>query len=202
MLFDQSEPLSVPTRSAALLLIDPQRSFTDGAWMRSIGPGADADTAPIRLAFEACARRAAYLPAAVEAGLTRCPFPPGSFGWDRRLSGVLGSGRPYFLKPGNSAFFPPGNGFSDWLEGCMRRGKTTLVVAGCTLNSCVRVTALQVQDGFGGRGLQVAVDLSLCGARSRNYLPSRRYGGASAVSAAVSQMKSGGILVARQVCLT
>jgi hypothetical protein len=39
---------------AAILIIDPQKSFTQGAWMRSIGAGADIDVSPIRMAFENC----------------------------------------------------------------------------------------------------------------------------------------------------
>ena len=41
---------------AALLIIDPQRSFTCGAWMQSVGAGADTEVAPIRLAFDNCTR--------------------------------------------------------------------------------------------------------------------------------------------------
>jgi hypothetical protein len=41
---------------AALLIIDPQRSFTDGVWMQSIGSQAEVDVKPIQLAFNNCAQ--------------------------------------------------------------------------------------------------------------------------------------------------
>jgi hypothetical protein len=69
-------PATVSARSAALLLIDPQRSFTEGAWMRSIGPEAEPDTATIRSAFAACADLLSRSAAAIETVFTRCPFPP------------------------------------------------------------------------------------------------------------------------------
>ncbi len=37
--------------NAALLIIDPLRSFTEGAWMQSIGDGAAKEVAPIVNAF-------------------------------------------------------------------------------------------------------------------------------------------------------
>ena len=70
------------------------------------------------------------------------------------------------------------NGFESWVIDLLGRGKTTLVMGGCTLNSCLRVSAVETQRLFEGRGLQVAVDLSLCGARTRNYVPSEVFEGA------------------------
>jgi hypothetical protein len=55
---------------------------------------------------------------------------------------------------------------------------------------------------FNRQKLQVVVDLSLCGARLRNYNPSPVYNGLSAVSSAVSQMTAAGVQVVRQVELT
>ena len=41
---------------AALLVIDPQRSFTQGVWMQSIGDEAAVDVEPIAAAFKNCSR--------------------------------------------------------------------------------------------------------------------------------------------------
>jgi hypothetical protein len=161
--------------------------------MHSIGPGAEADTEPIRAAFSACATVVAHTAGRLETAFTRCPFPPDSYGWDRHLGGTLPDDTPYFLKPGNSVLFPPSNGFAAWLEGCIARGRRTLVIGGCTLNSCVRVSSVQIRRRFDERALRVVVDLSLCGARARNYRPSGRYRGASAVASAVSQMAAAGV---------
>jgi hypothetical protein len=58
---------------------------------------------------------------------------------------------------------------------------------------------MDIQRQFAARGLETVVDISLCGARLRNYVPSPGYGGASAVVSAISQMQTAGVRVARQV---
>ncbi len=181
----------------ALLVIDPQRSFTQGAWMRSMGPGAQAQAQPIQRAFRRCAARLGELGAACEVAFTRCPFPPASYDWDPAVAAVTQAMHPYFVKPGNSALWPLSNGYASWVESLLRRGLDTLVFAGCTLNSCVRVTALQTLERFESQGLRVVTDLALCGARSDNYRPSAQFGGRSSVVAAVQEMEEAGVVVAR-----
>ena len=163
--------------SEALLIIDPQRSFTAGTWMSSLGPEGAQEVRPIRQAFGRCAERLGASPQNAPLLLTRCPFPPGSYGWDEGLAPLIPVDAPYFIKPGNSALWPETNGLSDHLEALIDLGVQTLVMGGCTLNSCVRVSAMELQGRFGPRGLQVVVDLELCGARASNYLPSAEYGG-------------------------
>jgi len=68
-------------------------------------------------------------------------------------------------------------------------------MGGCTLNSCLRVSALETQRSFADRGLRVAVDLSLAGARTSNYVPSELFGGMSAVASAVREMIAAGVRV-------
>jgi nicotinamidase-related amidase len=111
----------------------------------------------------------------------------------------IGSNQIYFIKPGNSAFYPPLNGFKDWLERCVRAGKRTLIIGGCTLNSCVRVSSIETVDHFKNRNLRVVVDLSICGARSGSFLPSSLYAGESAVESAIRQMTAAGVQVAGRV---
>ena len=81
-----------------------------------------------------------------------------------------------------------------WLAlGC---ALSTLVLAGCTLSSCVRVSALEVQRLMGGiGGLQVVVDRALCGARRSNYYSSQEFGGRSSVEAAIQEMEGEGVRV-------
>jgi hypothetical protein len=191
--------LELSAADAALLIIDPQRSFTCGAWMQSVGAGADTEVAPIRLAFDSCARLLRELDQRVETMFTRCPFPPDSYGWDERLSEVIDDSQLYFVKPGNSVLWPPTNGFRQWAGYLARRGKTTLVMGGCTLNSCLRVSALETQRCFAGHGLRVAVDLSLAGARTSNYVRSEFFEGMSAVESAVREMIEAGVRVVPQV---
>ena len=185
--------------SVAALMIDPQRSFTSGAWMHSIGARAVADVTPIGQAFANCAAWLARYYDALEVMFTRCPFPPASYVWDAQLEGVIDPAQLYFIKPGNSALFPSYNGFRDWVACCIKAGRKTLLVGGCTLNSCVRVSAIETQQAFREQHLQVVVDLSLCGARLRNYIPDVQFNGVSAVASAVRQMVAAGVKVVRQV---
>ncbi|KAH3765545.1 hypothetical protein Pelo_2585 [Pelomyxa schiedti] len=76
-----------------------------------------------------------------------------------------------------------------------------VVVGGCTLTSCVRVSACDLQEMFSGQRLEVVVDLSLCGARRDNY--EIRAGphhdvfreGETAVECAIRTMKECGVIV-------
>ncbi|MCP4692949.1 MAG: hypothetical protein GY859_33215 [Desulfobacterales bacterium] len=198
-LLDRLPSIEVSRAGAALLIIDPQRSFTKGAWMRSIGARADVDIKPIKRAFENCARHLEGNGRGVETMFTRCPFPPDSYGWDDSLAEIIGPGRLYFIKPGNSVLFPPTNGFREWAARCIDQGKNVLVMGGCTLNSCVRVSSIETQKQFKDRTLQVVVDLNMSGARLKNYQPSPAYDGRSAVESAVREMEASGVRVARRV---
>jgi len=182
----------------ALLIIDPQKSFTQGVWMRSIGSQAERDVAMLKQAFENSANLVNALGGKKEVMFTRCPFPPGSYGWDRSFAAILNADQPYFVKPGNSVLFPPFNGFREQIERCLDNGIHTLVIGGCTLNSCVRVSSVEVQQYFQNR-LQVVADVSLCGARVSNYAPSATFGGVSAVESAIRQMTDAGVRAVRYV---
>ncbi len=180
-----------------LLIIDPQHSFTTGVWKQSIGPDADIEVAPIRRAFDNVARMLGKTHGRVETMFTRCPFPPDSYSWDEKAGAVLDDSQPYFVKPGNSVMWPPTNGFREWVERLLARDRTTLVMGGCTLNSCVRVSAIDTMGFFKDRGLRVVVDLSISGARESNYTASPQYGGLSSVESAVEQMRAAGVRVVR-----
>ena len=130
---------------------------------------------------------------------TRCPFPPGSYDWDDCLAEIIDNKQLYFIKPGNSVLIPPLNGFKEWVERCIECGKSTLVIGGCTLNSCVRVSSIETLRYFKSKNLRVVVDLSICGARTRNFLPSPLYNGLSAVESAVNQMAAAGVQVVRRI---
>jgi nicotinamidase-related amidase len=184
---------------AAFLVIDPQRSFTQGVWMQAIGDEAAVDVEPIVAAFKNCSRLLNEIYGRKEIMFTRCPFPPGSYDWDDRLAEIIDSKQLYFIKPGNSVLIPPLNGFKEWVERCIESGKSTLVIGGCTLNSCVRVSSIETLRYFKSKNLRIVVDLSICGARTRNFLPSPLYSGLSAVESAVNQMAAAGVQVVRRV---
>ena len=189
----------IPIDDAALLIIDPQRSFTHGVWMQSMGSQAEVEVKPIELAFNTCARLLDDTYRRIETMFSRCPFPPGSYDWDDALAGIIEATQLYFIKPGNSILFPSTNGFREWVARCISKGKRMLVMGGCTLNSCVRVSSIETQHHFESQKLQVVVDLSLSGARASNFLSSSLYGGLSAVESAVREMLSEGVRVVQHV---
>ena len=100
---------------AAFLVIDPQRSFTQGVWMQSIGDEAAVDVEPIAAAFKNCSRLLNEIYGRREIMFTRCPFPPGSYDWDDCLAEIIDDKQLYFIKPGNSVLIPPCNGFKEWV---------------------------------------------------------------------------------------
>lgn len=198
-LLETLEIACIPAEETALLMIDPQQSFTEGAWMHSIGYGGEMDVIPIRSAFGNCSAFLARYYGQMEIMFTRCPFPADSYGWDGRLSDILDRDQLYFIKPGNSVLFPNTNGFRQWVSRCMDHGKNTLIMGGCTLNSCVRVSSIETSRKFRNKNLQVVVDLSLSGARAKNYISSPAFYGLSAVEAAVVQMLDEGVQVVREI---
>ena len=191
--------LEVPTDAAALLVIDPQRSFTKGAWMKSMGRKAELEVKPIQLAFQKCAQFLNENYRFIETMFTRCPFPPCSYDWDDAFAGIIDTKQLYFIKPGNSVLYPPTNGFREWVDRLISDGKKILVIAGCTLNSCVRISAIETQQYFKDQGLQIVVDLSLAGARTSSFRPSSLYGGLSAFESAVQEMIDAGVRVTRYI---
>jgi hypothetical protein len=191
--------LEVPTDNAALLIIDPQKSFTKGVWMKSIGHKAGLEVKPIKLAFQKCAQFLNQNYRFIETMFTRCPFPPGSYDWDDALTGIIDTKQLYFIKPGNSVLYPPTNGFREWVDRFISDGKKILVIAGCTLNSCVRISSIETQKCFKDQGLQIVVDLSLVGARTSSFRPSSLYGGLSAVESAVQEMIDAGVRVTQHI---
>lgn len=193
------ESHAVCSGETALLLIDPQRSFTAGEWLWRLGPVGDMEAMPIRLAFDNCARLLKAVYGRVETMFSRCPFGPESYGWDEALEAILDKDQPYFLKPSNNLFLPESNGYSDWLAALAAGGIRTLVMGGCTLNSCLRVSAAATRQAIPRENLEVVVDLSLCGARTSNYLNAEQFSGISSVEAAMREMAASGVIVAGQV---
>lgn len=188
-------PINLSRDEAAMLILDPQRAFTRGVWMRSVGTGAEADVAPIGYAFGQCADSIIQNDGKMPVMFTRCPFPPESYPWDDQLAETIDRNQLYFIKPGNSILFPPTNGFKEWVVNCIEVNRQNLVIGGCTLNSCVRVSAIETQRVFQNRNLQVIVDLQLCGARAQNFNPSPLFKRLSAVDSAVRQMSDAGVKV-------
>ena len=167
--------------------------------MKSIGHKAELEVKLIQLAFQKCAQFLNQNYRFIETMFTRCPFPPGSYDWDDALTGIIDTKQLYFIKPGNSVLYPPTNGFREWVANFINDGIKTLVLAGCTLNSCVRISSIETQKCFKDQGLQIVVDLSLAGARTSSFRPSSLYGGLSAVESAVQEMIDAGVRVTQHI---
>ncbi len=93
------KPLEISGDDAALLIIDPQRSFTRGVWMKSIGSKAELEVIPLQFAFEKCAQFLNENFSLVETMFTRCPFPPGSYDWDDAFTGIMVPDNVTLLSP-------------------------------------------------------------------------------------------------------
>mmetsp|Transcript_29829 Transcript_29829/g.65190 ORF Transcript_29829/g.65190 Transcript_29829/m.65190 type:complete len:309 (-) Transcript_29829:88-1014(-) len=198
---------AIPEGREALLLIDLQRAFTTGSWAQWFGVD---QCEPIR---QAISRTHKLLLRFQDGTLappsmmltTRCPYSGSDFKLDYEVSCLEDT--PFVIKPSTNVMLA--EGFHAWmLSAIQTKGIKTLVVGGCTTTSCVRVSSAAVQKEFANQGLQVVVDLSLCGAREDNYLPTadldpvlrKIYGeeackGRSAVDLAVLQMRSAGVQV-------
>jgi len=197
--------MAVAGPRVAVLLIDFQRAFLDGFWARHFGVH---QVAPIRQAAE---RTAALFAQGVFSHLpvmaSRCYLdPPDCETVDELVEHYQRHRVPWVWKPDTN--ITEADGFVEWLDAQMARGIHTLVIGGCTTTSCVRVSSQAVRRRLAPDRLTVAVDLSLCGARTNNYEPAsatqdRRlvqlYGdrvvGRSAVDLAVLQMQEAGVCV-------
>jgi hypothetical protein len=186
-------------KDTVLLIIDPQRSFTKGVWMKSIGAQAQQDIKAIESGFRNCSQLIRRYGNSIETMFSRCPFPPDSYEWEDHFRGIINAIHPYFIKPGNSIMFPSTNGYRQWIERILGKGKSILVIGGCTLNSCVRVSAIETQKFFKNKHLRVIADLSICGARIENYRQSSMFGGLSSVESAIHEMIKSGVEVVRNL---
>lgn len=153
-------------RPIALLLIDLQRAFVDGIWRASLP---DEEVQPIKKSFENCASLLGSDLGKIPILMTRCPFQGNDFELCDSVASVVDKDQPYVIKPSTSVMHA--HGFRQWVEAeLLQKEINTLVIGGCTTTSCVRVSSTRTQKTFAGRGLQVVVDLNLCGARKSNYV--------------------------------
>jgi nicotinamidase-related amidase len=187
----------------AVLLIDWQRAFLDGVWaqefgLEQVGPIVTAATNTAEI-FD----RGILAPLPIIA--TRCYLVPPDSEPPKFLYADVAP-LPWVWKPTMNVM--QADGFAEWMDGRLQHGARVLVIGGCTTTSCVRVSSQAVQRAYAARGLQVVVDLSLCGARTNGHDPlcaaedtvlAETYGidvaGRSAVDLAVLQMRRTGVLV-------
>ena len=160
--------MSSTMTNIALLIIDCQQSFVRGLWMSGIGK---ADVEPILSAYDNVSALLPTLSSSVRLLVTQCPFPtPSDFDFYPPFRDALvgREGVTKVIKPGNSVLRAAGA--IQWFDSIVADGIKSVVITGCTLTSCVRVSAIDVHQRYAKwSGLQTTVDLSLCGARADNY---------------------------------
>lgn len=137
--------------------------------MRGVGA---VDVEPIRAAYD---KLTSFLPSLrddVRILVTQCPFPsaPDFELYPAVRDALLSrSDVTRVIKPGNNVLDAPGA--AQWFETAIADGVQTVVVVGCTLTSCVRVSSTCVhRKHCKPRGLRTCVDLNLSGARASNYV--------------------------------
>ena len=193
------------------MLIDFQRAFLDGAWAKQHGV-ASGEMRPIIAAAERAASVLLGQPTsfgAMPIMTTRCYLDGPDSELPPFLVECLPTDVPFVHKPTMDVM--KSADFTGWMERQMDEpeGVEVLVVGGCTTTSCVRVSSQAIQRHFSPKGLQVVVDLSLCGARVTNYCAqnaqqdiglrqlfgSEMVKGRSAVELAILQMERAGVQV-------
>ena len=170
------------SRNTALILLDCQQSFIAGFWMAGVDV---AEVQPLRSAFDRVATLLPKLSTDVRLLVTQCLFPTAyDFALYPPVSDALEARDPAtikrVIKPGNSILHA--RGATQWFDefaASSADGVPTVVFGGCTLTSCVRVSATDLCERYAGstsssassqRRLNVCVDLSLCAARASNYI--------------------------------
>ena len=172
--------LMTSTRNTALILLDCQQSFIGGFWMAGVDP---AEVQPLRLAFDRVAALLPKLSTDVHLLVTQCLFPTAyDFALYTPINDALAARDKatvkQVIKPGNSIL--QARGATQWFDefaASSSDGVPTVVFGGCTLTSCVRVSALDLcerysanSDSSSQQRLNICVDLNLCAARASNYV--------------------------------
>jgi len=140
---------------------------------------------PLHLAFDRVAALLPKLSTDVHVLVTQCLFPTAyDFALYPPVNDALAARDETtikrVIKPGNSIL--QARGAPQWFDefvASSNDGVPTVVFGGCTLTSCVRVSALDLCKRYtdklsklstSPRRLNVCVDLNLCAARASNYI--------------------------------
>jgi len=146
-----------------------------------------AEVLPLHSAFDRVAALLPKLSTDVRLLVTQCLFPtvqdfalypPISDALDARGAGTV----KRVIKPGNSILHAAGS--TQWFDELAgpatanvdsEPGVPTVVLGGCTLTSCIRVSALDLYRHYFDKNtsqprLKICVDLNLCAARASNYI--------------------------------
>ena len=128
------------------------------------------DVNAIIKAFQQCSTLLSSIPPDQLLILSQCPFSLSSdFSLDHSISCLRTKKKhKLVLKPGNNIL--DASGFESHLDSLLLAYPELdcIMVGGCTLTSCVRVSSCAVREKYSDR-LSVVVPLELCGARDANY---------------------------------
>ena len=167
---DNIDNYSLNYCNTILLLIDLQQSFTVGSWKKSVFHCLKDGVTVIDKCFERCSQLLGQIPTDQSLILSICPFYlEADRNLDPKISRFVNKTHRIFLKPGNCILHS--FGFETYLNSLLLTHPQldTILMGGCTLTSCIRVSSCALKRRFSDR-LRVVVSLELSGARDANYL--------------------------------
>ena len=163
-----TDRLCLSYNKTVILLIDLQQAFTVGCWRKCVAPPPDGVTAIIE-AFNRCSQLLRNIPPSPLLIFSQCPFMLSSdYSLDPRINSLVRQEYKFVIKPGNDIL--DADGFESYLDSLLQSNPDidSILIGGCTLTSCVRVSSCSVYRRYSDR-LCVIVSLELCGARDENY---------------------------------
>lgn len=163
-----SDRLCLTYNRTVILLIDLQQAFTVGSWRKYVAPPPDGVTA-ITEAFNRCSLLLKNVPPSPLLIFSQCPFMQSSdYSLDPGINSLVRQEYKFVIKPGNDIL--DADGFESYLDSLLQANPSidSVLIGGCTLTSCVRVSSCSVYRKYSDR-LRVIVSLEMCGARDENY---------------------------------
>lgn len=150
----------------ALILIDVQNSFVAGYWRSFL---TDSEILPIKKTFEKCGKVLQNLPSDTPVLMTQCPFINGKDReFDPSVKDIVEE-RKYPVIYKYDTNIMDAEGIDQWMKSILDKQVQSLLIGGCTITSCVRVSSINLKRHFLSYPIEIVVDLSLCGARQSNY---------------------------------
>ena len=163
-----TDRLCLTYNKTVILLIDLQQAFTVGSWRQCVAPPPDGVSAIIE-AFNRCSLLLRNVPPSPLLIFSQCPFRLRSdYSLDPGINSLVKQEYKFVIKPGNDIL--DADGFDNYLDYLLQSNPdiNSILIGGCTLTSCVRVSSCSVYRRYSDR-LRVVVSLEMCGARDDNY---------------------------------
>ncbi|GAB1602748.1 uncharacterized protein LOC115232409 [Argonauta hians] len=162
--------LQMSLRNVALILIDLQKSFVSGSWMKCFG---EEDISNIKSSFDTCLSLLRYLPPDLPVLFTRVPFGREyDFQFYDEIDAIVAE-RKYKCIIKSDTNIMEADGINNWMDMIMRNKISSVVIGGCVTTSCIRNSSCHLVKHYKNmnNAPNFIVDLNLCAARNQNYIP-------------------------------